>query len=60
MAEKLKISRREKLGMAIQTVGVLIVIVGVLVEVQLGADAGFVCITAGSLGFAIGTKLKGR
>ena len=54
------LSWRDRAGVIVQAFGVIIVSVGIAIELMLGADAGFVCITAGALGFAIGTKLKGR
>jgi len=60
MVDKLKMPVSEVVGIVVQAAGILVVMVGVAVEVQLGAEAGFICITAGSLGFALGTKLRGK
>ena len=47
-------------GSAVQMVGILVLGIGIGIELAFKADIGFVAITAGSVIFAIGTKLKGR
>lgn len=47
-------------GELLQAAGLVAVIFGLVVECMYGAHVGFIFVTAGSLGFAIGTKLKGR
>lgn len=50
----------EWVGIVGQWLAVLMVSVGLIVEVATGANLGFVIITAGSLIFAIATKIKYR
>ncbi|MBA7587579.1 hypothetical protein ES708_29610 [subsurface metagenome] len=44
----------------LQTICVIIVTVGIVVEAIHEADIGFVLITAGSLVFAVSTKIENR
>ncbi len=44
----------------LQTICVIIVSVGIVIEIYYGADIGFVCITAGGLAFGISTKIQSR
>lgn len=44
----------------LQTMCVVIVTVGIVIEIYYGADLGFICITAGSLAFAVSTKIEKR
>ena len=51
---------RKRQGDIIQIVGLVVVGAGCGIEIALGAHVGLILITAGSVAFAIGTKLKGR
>lgn len=45
-------------GIIGQWVGMVMVICGILIEVSMGAEIGFAAITAGSLVWAIATKIR--
>lgn len=45
---------------ALQTICVVIVSCGILVEIYYGADLGFTLITGGGLAFGISTKINRR
>ena len=47
-------------GTAVQFAGMIAVIAGIIYEVITKAHIGFFMITAGSLVFAIGTKIRGK
>lgn len=47
-------------GHIIQLAGITIIIIGIGIEFKYYAAFGFLFITIGSLGFAIGTKIKHR
>jgi len=47
-----------KIGIISQYLSTILVTAGICVEVQLGADIGFVLISIGSLVFAIATKIR--
>lgn len=50
-------SKRQLSGLVGQWVGMIAVVIGIVIEIQLGAHLGFVLITAGALVYAIATKL---
>jgi len=50
--------KRESIGIAGQWLACALVASGIGIEVGMGADLGFVLITAGSIAFAISTKLR--
>ena len=58
--KKEKNKDKERRGSKIQVVGIIAVVVGIIYEIITKAHIGFFMITAGSLVFAIGTKIKGR
>jgi len=45
---------------ALQTICVVIISIGIVIEACYGAHIGFICITAGSLAFGISTKIERR
>lgn len=45
---------------ALQTICVVIISIGIVIEACYGAHIGFICITAGSLAFGISTKINDR
>jgi len=51
---------KERRGSGIQLAGMIAVIAGIIYEVITKAHIGFFMITAGSLVFAIGTKIRGK
>ena len=51
---------KERRGTGIQLAGMIAVIAGIIYEVITKAHIGFFMITAGSLVFAIGTKIRGK
>lgn len=53
-------SNQNNIGIIGQWVGMLAVICGILIEVSMGAHFGFCAITAGSLVWAIATKIRGK
>lgn len=50
-------SNRQLSGLVGQWVGMIAVVIGIVIEIQLGAHLGFVLITAGALVYAVATKL---
>lgn len=48
------------IGIIGQWVGMLAVIIGILIEVSMGAHIGFAAITGGSLVWAFATKIRGK
>lgn len=50
-------SKRQLSGLVGQWVGMIAVVIGIVIEIQLGAHLGFTLITAGALVYAIATKL---
>jgi len=42
------------LAIALETVGCVIILTGIAIEVSLGAELGYILITVGSLGIAFG------
>ena len=50
-------TKREISGMIGQWVGMIAVICGIFIEISMGADIGYIAITAGSLVYAVATKL---
>ena len=53
----MKWTKREISGMIGQWVGAIAVISGIFIEIVMGADIGYIAITAGSFCYAIATKL---
>lgn len=51
---------KERRGTGIQLAGMIAVMLGIIYEVITKAHIGFFMITAGSLVFAIGTKIRGK
>ena len=51
---------KDSRGTAVQLAGMIAVIAGIIYEVIKKAHIGFFMITAGSLVFAIGTKIRGK
>jgi len=47
-------------GTGVQFAGMIAVVAGIIYEIITKAHIGFFLITAGSLVFAIGTKIKGK
>ncbi len=47
-------------GTGVQLAGMIAVVAGIIYEIITKAHIGFFLITAGSLMFAIGTKIKGK
>ena len=47
-------------GDIIQLIGLVVIGIGTGIELALRAHLGLILITAGSVCFAVGTKLKGR
>lgn len=44
----------------LQTICAVLITIGIIVEAAYGAHIGFICISGGSLAFAISTKIDGR
>lgn len=49
---------KETIGVLGQWLAAFTVVVGIIIEISYGAHLGFILITAGSLIFAIATKIK--
>ena len=52
-----KWTKREMSGLIGQWIGMITVMCGIFIEIGMGAHIGFIAITAGSLVFAVATKL---
>jgi len=52
--------RRTTMKTALQTCCVILVSMGIAIEAHYGADLGFILISAGSLAFAVSTKIHKR
>lgn len=50
--------RREKAGIVVQCISACLSGAGLGYEVAVGADIGFILITAGAIAFGIGAKLR--
>ena len=53
-------TKKDSRGTGVQLAGMIAVVVGIIYEIITKAHIGFFLITAGSLVFAIGTKIKGK
>lgn len=52
--------KKETIGIWGQWIGMSAVLVGIGIEFSYGAHIGFICITVGSLVWAIATKIRGK
>lgn len=52
--------RSEKSKLALQTICVIIVSIGIVIEAYYKADIGYILLNVGALSFAISTKINNR